>query len=463
LAVTPAILTELHGAFAMLVAGRPDLLAWLFAMPLLALAAGALWERLVGRYRLVSRLVVGAAMPLLLLLLFLAVQLFAEPAASWPLPILTFAMALILLPLLFVDVNFTGLHRHYRRKLAGTFLIQPGKAGRIESRRDLRLSALRAGSAAPYPIINAAVNLPSSKSPSMRGRLSDFFSFTPDHCGSPVTGFADTTHWENANPELTLGAAMAISGAAASPQMGLHTRAPLSFWLTLLNVRLNYWIRRPNRGLRSFPGAWRLWQEMFGFGTERGAALNLSDGGHIENLGVYELLRRRCKYILAIDGEQDPGMTFHAITNLQRLAALDLNTRIEIDLDDLRLDEKGLSASHFRFCRIIYPGKRIGYLLYLKLSLTGNEGEFIRRYRLDEPDFPHHSTANQFFTETQFEAYRSLGEHIGEKLFLRAVLKDLLDKDKPIDVESWFARIGESFLEPLPDWDAEAGAGAAAA
>ena len=56
----------------------------------------------------------------------------------------------------------------------------------------------------------------------------------------------------------------------------------------------------------------------------------------------------------------------------------------------------------------------------MKLSLTGNEGEFIRRYRLDEPDFPHHSTADQFFTEAQFEAYRSLGEHVGDKMFLPA-------------------------------------------
>uniref|UniRef100_UPI0013D130E7 hypothetical protein n=1 Tax=Escherichia coli TaxID=562 RepID=UPI0013D130E7 len=65
--------------------------------------------------------------------------------------------------------------------------------------------------------------------------------------------------------------------------------------------------------------------------------------------------------------------------------------------------------------------EEIGYLVYLKLSLTGNEGEFIRRFKFDEPAFPHHSTTNQFFTEVQFEAYRTLGEHVGDKMFLGAL------------------------------------------
>ena len=95
-----------------------------------------------------------------------------------------------------------------------------------------------------------------------------------------------------------------------------------------------------------------------------------------------------------------------------------------------------------------------GYLLYLKLSLTGNEGEFLRRYRLDEPAFPHHSTADQFFSEAQFEAYRSLGEHVGDKLFLRALVgKDLAHapsaKMSSVQVEDWFLELGKRLLEPL--------------
>ncbi|CAN5733964.1 hypothetical protein BH20VER1_BH20VER1_27530 [soil metagenome] len=187
--------------------------------------------------------------------------------------------------------------------------------------------------------------------------------------------------------------------------------------------------------------------------NESSAWLNVSDGGHIENLWVYELLRRRCKYIVAIDGEQDSKMTFRALTTLQRLAYIDFGITIDVNLDDLRLNDRGLSRSHFRFCRIRYPKEKrgseeqCGYLLYLKLSLTGNEGEFIRRYRSDEPAFPHHSTADQFFSEAQFEAYRSLGEHIGDKLFLRALTGNL-DAETTISVEEWFYRLGENLLEP---------------
>ena len=129
---------------------------------------------------------------------------------------------------------------------------------------------------------------------------------------------------------------------------------------------------------------------------------------------------------------------------------------IEIGVDVLRLSATGLSHSHFAFCRIRYPTDlrdgdgSYGYLIYLKLSLTGNEGEFIRRYRLEEPAFPHHSTADQFFTEAQFEAYRSLGEHVGDKMFLSAIVGPEMANSKGINVEEWFQAIGKSMLDPLP-------------
>jgi len=167
------------------------------------------------------------------------------------------------------------------------------------------------------------------------------------------------------------------------------------------------------------------------------------------------LLRRRCKYIVAIDGEADPGMTFHGLATLQRLAFIDFGVVIEIDVDALRLGDKGLSRSHFAFCRIRYPtdtrdgAVTYGYLLYLKLSLTGNEGEFIRRYQLDEPAFPHQSTADQFFTEAQFEAYRSLGEHVGDRMFLPAIVGADIARSDDVNVEEWFRAIGKSMLTPL--------------
>ena len=92
-------------------------------------------------------------------------------------------------------------------------------------------------------------------------------------------------------------------------------------------------------------------------------------------------------------------------------------------------------------------------MIYLKLSLTGNEGEFIRRYRLDEPEFPHQSTADQFFTEAQFEAYRSLGEHVGDKMFLPALVEPGMATSKPdVKLEEWFGAIGKNTLDALPEY-----------
>ncbi|MEY2558639.1 MAG: hypothetical protein QOE34_2064 [Verrucomicrobiota bacterium] len=365
---------------------------------------------------------------------------------------------------LLLDINFTSPHRHYRNKLAEAYLIRPAKkrvTGKpFDNAVSVRLSELgELAPRSPYHLINSALNVPGSTNPQMQGRLTDFFLFSPRYCGSPLTGYRATSEWEKADRHLDLGTAMAISAAAAGPQMGIGTLKKLSFWLALMNVRLGYWLRKPGKHALLFggaPGLWFLLKEMLGTMNEKSAWLNVSDGGHIENLGVYELLRRRCKYIVVIDGEQDSKMTFKALTTLQRLAFIDLGVHLDLDLDDLRLNALGLSRSHFRFCRIRYPKEGRGseevhgYLLYLKLSLTGNEGEFIRRYRLDEPVFPHHSTADQFFSETQFEAYRSLGEHIGDKLFLRALLGDQLSESKSINVEEWFRELGQNLLEPLP-------------
>jgi hypothetical protein len=424
-------------------------LPWL-AAPLLvivaSLAAGKILRGAAGLFRAVA----GFSVPLFLLAIYFNLfAFFAQVQARNPLYVAGAAAALAIVLATYwwcLDVNFTGLHRHYRERLAGAFLIQRGAGGGLE-RKELKLSDLAQNVAAPYPIVNAALNLPASRLPAMQGRLTDFFAFTPHYCGSPVLGYDRTALWESANPDLDVGTAMAISGAAAAPQMGLASPGRMAFWLGLLNIRLGYWLARPGKPPLRSPGMAYLLREMFGMIDERAPYLNVSDGGHIENLGVMELLRRRCKFIIAIDGEEDARMTFHAVANLQRMAAIDLRISIELDLDDLRLNEQGLSRSHFRFGRIRYSNSDTGYLLYLKLSLTGNEGEFIRRYKLDEPNFPHHSTLNQLFTEPQFEAYRSLGEHVGEKTFLRAIVGDVAGQ-QDVDVDAWFAAIAGSLLEP---------------
>lgn len=447
-------------------AGNKELWLAIFgAVPVVGPALGAVFPRFQKRFGIVLVILTTLAAPLFLL----GIYLFFYNNSSWfttPVDISSVAIApwLVLAIVGFVlyvfvfDINSTSPHRHYKRKLAQAYLIQPRANSETTFDGDVAVKLSQLGkvkSKAPYHLINCALNVPASDNIGMQGRLTDFFVFSRAYCGSPSIGYTKTEDWEKRDSYLDVGTAMAISGAAAAPQMGVGTIQRFSFWLALLNVRLGYWARRPDVGRLTLgaPGILHLVKEMIGSMDEKGPWINLSDGGHIENLGVYELLRRRCKYIVAIDGEEDAKMTFHGLATLQRLAAIDLGVSIEADLDDLRLTKAGFSRSHFRFCRIRYPkGNRgsedeFGYLLYVKLSLTGNEGEFIRRYRLDEPAFPHHSTADQFFSEAQFEAYRSLGEHVGNKLFLRAVVGDLADA-KPVDLEKWFQALGGSLLEP---------------
>lgn len=430
------------------------------AIPVIASGLTGIFGRLLKWLGFVLVLLTAIAAPLLFFWIYLLLyEWFGAPGIVNPWIIVGIGT---LVYFFLLDINFTSPHRLYRNKLAEAYVIRPAlkptKEKPFDNTVSVRLSDLGVGAKrAPYHLINCALNVPGSSDPRMQGRLADFFLFSPRYCGSPLTGYETTEKWEKADAHLDLGTAMAISGAAAAPQMGLGTMKRLSFWLALLNVRLGYWARKPGKKALLFggaPGLWFLLKEMLGTMNEKSAWLNVSDGGHIENLGVYELLRRRCKYIVAIDGEQDPQMTFRALTTLQRLAYIDLGITIDVDLDDLRLNDRGLSRSHFRFCRIHYPKEGrgseegCGYLLYLKLSLTGNEGEFIRRYRLDEPVFPHHSTADQFFSETQFEAYRSLGEHVGDKLFLRAIVGEEISRSKEIRVEDWFRALGENLLAP---------------
>ncbi len=433
------------------------LIASLGALSLLSAAFAGFAGRIFDGTKAVLGLLSVVTAPVFFFGVYLV--LYESAGNRWFAPV---ALVLGVVYVFLLNINFTSPHRHYRNKLAEAYLIQPSANPKpgfpFAEAVDVKLSMIgQSTQRAPYHLINAALNVPATQRGEMQGRLTDFFLFSPALCGSPLTGYAETKEWEAKDQHLDLGTAMAISGAAAAPQMGLGTKRKLSFWLALFNVRLGYWVRNPKKWAWHFggaPGLWFLVKEMLGSMDEHSPWLYISDGGHIENLGVYELLRRRCQYIVAVDGEQDECMTFAALTTLQRLAAIDLGVKIDINLDDLRLNEHRLSRSHFRFCRIEYPGGQYGYLLYVKLSLTGNEGEFLRRYRLDEPAFPHHSTADQFFSEAQFEAYRSLGVHVGDKLFLPAIVGDVEKhkdgKIEPIEVETWFRRLGHALLEPLP-------------
>jgi hypothetical protein len=187
--------------------------------------------------------------------------------------------------------------------------------------------------------------------------------------------------------------------------------------------------------------------EMFGRLSEEGSLVYLTDGGHVENLGIYELLRRRCRLIIAVDAEADPEMSFGALVKLERYARIDLGVRIDLPWaairDSTRLASKEIAETgglppdqarhgpHVALGSIYYPwGKNdrdedehTGVLLYVKSSLSGDESDYIIDYKRRYPDFPHETTADQLFSEEQFEVYRALGFHaLYQALRLRDVV-----------------------------------------
>jgi hypothetical protein len=149
--------------------------------------------------------------------------------------------------------------------------------------------------------------------------------------------------------------------------------------------------------------------------------VNLSDGGHTgDNIGIYPLLQRGCKIIIACDAEQDAALAFGSLTEVLRHAYVDLGISVDIDLSMIRPDPvTGRSRSHCAVGRIKYPShpNRRSYLIYMKNSLTGDEQEPVLNYKVSHPSFPHETTADQFFSDAQFESYRALGVHIAETTF----------------------------------------------
>jgi len=176
----------------------------------------------------------------------------------------------------------------------------------------------------------------------------------------------------------------------------------------------------------------------------------LSDGGHFENLALYELVRRRCRFIIASDAGADHEMKFGDLGNAIEKCRVDFGVDIEIDVENLRCDPiTGRSQWHCAIGRIRYDkvdrDVPPGVLLYLKPSLTGEEPADLLRYKSQNPDFPHQTTANQWFDESEFESYRALGQHVAEKAILPVAGKKEL---ATIDVEELLVRLRKHWYPP---------------
>lgn len=385
----------------------------------------------------------------------------------WPLACATVAALLVTFVLsLRLDINQFSMHLLYRNRLGRCYLGASNRQRRAQPFTgfargdDLQLAELRdiefRKDAVPYPIINASLNLVGGNELAWQQRKAASFVFTPLYCGYDFPelppGFVQTERFASEPLPVTLATAMAISGAAASPNMGYHTSPAPAFLMTVFNVRLGWWLGNPRReeGFeKSGPGnvLLSLTAELFGLTNEQGKYIYLSDGGHFENLGIYELIRRRCRFVVACDAEEDRPFAFGGLGNALEKCRADLGVDIEIDVESIRRRSKeGHSAWHCAIGKIYYSrvdaNARDGIFVYLKSSLTGDEPTDLLRYAAENPEFPHQTTADQWFDESQFESYRALGSHI------------VLDVFGAVDVAAKLAtkNTEELFLELAQRW-----------
>ena len=424
--------------------------------PLLAGRALRARRGLARRAALVAAGLLGPLLPILIYLNLIEAFIYGPWGWGAAAAMAALAAGMVVFTDRSVDINESSLHSYYRDRLTRTYLARV-EDGAVRAEEDVPLSALsQRGSGAPYHLINATLNLQGSRDPALRGRQGDFFLFSRYAVGSERTGWAPTERMERRDPSLSLGSAMAIAAATAAPNMGSLTIRPLTFLMTLLDVRMGYWLPHPSR--RTEPLYWRagrlLLRELLGWLDDRGDRINITDGGHLENLGVYALLQRRCRFVIAVDAGADPEHSFGALAALIRYARLDLGVEIDIAMDALRLDDSGRSRRHCAMGVIRYPPRdgeppELGYLLYLKSSLTGDEELLLKSYRDAHPDFPHESTADQFFDEAQFEAYRALGEHVAAGLFRSEVAE--AQEISPGAFRRWFHTLGDRLAPVAAD------------
>lgn len=321
--------------------------------------------------------------------------------------------------LLLLDPNRSGLQSFYRDRLVRTYLgasnpdidatAAVNRAAQPQEHDDLPLETLR-----DRPLHLVCCTLNDTSGNSLANLSLNAWSATLSKHGMSYKDVHAKT------PERTLGDALAASAAAFNPNMGFFSARLgrlTTFLIAALNLRLGLWVP-----LDATARHWPRWpklffQELFGLvdvpkPNASHGYVHLTDGGHFENLGLYELVRRHCRYIIVSDATADPDYEFVDLGNAIRRIRTDFGIDIQLDFHALVPDGDKGSPQHVVVGKVPYADGDHGLLVYIKATLSGDEPSDVVQYRANNSAFPHDSTVNQFYSEAQWEAYRRLGEHI---------------------------------------------------
>ncbi len=344
----------------------------------------------------------------------------------------------------YININKFSLNAMYRDRLVRAYLGASNPSRRANKftgfakNDNIHMHNLDS-SMKPFHVLNLTLNLVGGDRLAWQQRKAESFTVSPLHCGNLRLGYRPATGYGGPDG-ISLGTAMTISGAAASPSMGYHSSALVGFIMTLFNVRLGAWLGNPGKagadtwkyaGPRSAVAS--LAREAFGLTTDRSQYVYLSDGGHFENLGLYEMVLRRCRTIVVLDSGCDPDFTYEDLGNALRKIRIDLKIPVVFeDAGSAPLREKKRRCSTARIQYSAVDGNcEDGELLYIKPMMLGNEPPDVASYASAHAAFPHESTAEQWFDESQTESYRMLGLHTVDEIFGKWVAGEPLERLVP--------------------------------
>lgn len=287
----------------------------------------------------------------------------------------------------------------------------------------------------PLHIVNTTLNLVSGEKLAWRDRKAASFTVSPLHAGNRWLGYRDVAEY-GGERGVSLGTAMAISGAAVSPNRGYSSSPIITFLLALFNARLGWWLGNPGpKGHETYRESGpknslqTLVAEALGDTNDESEYIFLSDGGHFDNLGLYEAVLRRARRIIVCDATADGKYAFGDLANAVRKIRIDLG--IPIHFETMYIGPTDARDGAGKYCAlggILYscvdaPPRGYGYregidgnLIYIKPAVYSDCPTDVSNYKKENSGFPHETTVDQFFSETQFESYRALGSHIVDEI-----------------------------------------------
>lgn len=364
----------------------------------------------------------------------------------------------------FLDVTWLSLHDFYRRRLSRAFAVRRvsergrQKAANYSSEEMLWLDTHGRVDGGPKFVFAAAAAISDGEVRPPHGLNAISFVMTSDYIGGPQLGWWRTKALRAAAPprikrDLTVDTAMAVSGSAIATTMGRHG-AVFHTLSALSGARLGTWLPNPRfarriesesnnpwfpKALPSVRGISYLYRELFDFRSTDAPLVQVTDGGHYENLGLIEALRRRCRLIYCIDGGRDTALS--GLTDAVRLAKFELGVEITPDTGDefgvQNLEPGSGDAFDYKHAfsslngritkaavitaRIEYPAAsglpedaRVGWLVLAKAVLWQELPHWVMAHAAstDGAAFPRDPTSDQWFTEARFAAYTEVGRQI---------------------------------------------------